>query len=37
MAGHTPTEQLREAEHPLQATQLDRDTAVLEQLLDDRL
>jgi hypothetical protein len=28
---------MREAERPLQATQLARDTAVLEQLLDDRL
>jgi ketosteroid isomerase-like protein len=37
MTEHTPTDELREAERRLQATQLAGDTAALEQLLDDRL
>lgn len=37
MAEHTLTDELREAEHRLQAAQLAGDTAALDQLLDDRL
>jgi len=37
MAGHTLTDDLRDAERRLQAAQLAGDVAALDQLLDDRL